>query len=166
MHAGIDVSKAIGAAPRRTAPHWILVTPVGGRGALATYKFYRSVVDYVDDDEKRRSFGVVMNALGHAAQQSNYQEVLRGSQVDVKSAHNFTYGGQTHKVWELKYNKKDRVYFFPLQVRQGAVQRSAIVLLLAYHKKDQTTPKDVALGLESVMRKYLDPRASIEICRE
>ncbi len=107
-----------------------------------------------------------MMGIAAAAKQQNYQEVLKGSYVSVKTAYEFKFAGSNHKVWELKPNNKDRVYFFTHPVTVNAVKKPVISMLLAHHKKDQNTPKEVSRYCETLMRSYLDPTVKIEILKE
>lgn len=170
-HAGVDLDAALGNSKTVLAPHWRLATPVGGAdGTLAASKFYRSIAEHVDDDDKRASFASAMMGIAAAAQQQNYQAVLKGY-VNVKVAHDFKYRDSQHKVWELKPNNKDRVYFFTLQaeevgVKATPINKPVISMLLAHHKKDQTTPKDVARYCENLMKSHLDPATRIQLRKE
>lgn len=167
QHAGVDIHEALGAWAPPNTPHWTLVTPVGAApDALGTTKFYRSISEYVDDEDKRIAFATSMMGIATAAAQQNYQAVLKGSYVQVKVAHEFKYGGNNHKLWELKPNNKDRVYFFTHPVTTKTGEKPVISMLLAHHKKDQTTPKEVSKYCETVMKSYLDPTAKTEILKE
>ncbi|UVH56512.1 hypothetical protein NWF24_27265 [Variovorax paradoxus] len=167
QHAGVDIHAVLGASTSPNAPHWTLTTPIGdAKETLSGTKFYRSISEYVDDEDKRIAFATSMMGITAAAAQQNYQAVLKGSYVQVKVAHEFKYGGSNHKLWELKPNNKDRVYFFthPVAIQTGT--QPVISMLLAHHKKDQTTPKEVSKYCETLMKSYLDPTAKTEILKE
>ena len=102
-------------------------------------KFQRSVEKYVDDREKRKSFVTMVGALFDAVCHDDYQGSLSDGNVACKVAKQFKFDGNNHNLWELKYGKKDRLYFFP--ITNG--KQCAIVLLMAFHKKDQRTPEEV-----------------------
>lgn len=161
----MNPQRALGhAAALRNRPHWELVTPVAGADTeLEACRFFRSISEQVDDDDKRAAFALMLNAIDRACAVSNYQEALKGSNVPVKVAHDFDYLDKKHKLWELKANKKDRLYFFAMTLCQNQRERHLIVLLLAHHKKDQNTPKEVSKPCEATMRTYLDPQAKVEI---
>lgn len=143
---------------------WTIVTPVASKtDPLTSSKLFRSVAQQVDDDEKRANFAVLMNGLYRAAQHENYQEVLKGSSITIKVAHEFKYRNKTEKLWELKHGKKDRVYLYPLAVAHGGSRKRALAVLLAHHKKDQTTPREVTTYCESTIRSHIDPQAELGI---
>lgn len=140
--------------------HWVLCTPVGDADAdVHGSKLLRSIRRYVDDDEKRSNFLVMLTAIARAATQQDYGAVLANSTVTPKPAHSFSYQNKKHSVLELKQGKKDRIYFFA--ERLGG--RPCIVLLLAHHKKDQTTPKEVCNHCEHAMKNCLACAANVEI---
>ena len=143
-----------------TQGHWVLCTPVGdgdvdGQGS----KWVRSIRRCVDDDEKRSNFLVMLVAIWRAATQQDYGAVLANSTVTPKPAHSFSYQNKKHSVLELKQGKKDRIYFFA--ERLGG--RACIVLLLAHHKKDQTTPKEVCNHCEQAIKNCLACAINVEI---
>ncbi|MFY3681800.1 hypothetical protein ACOTD7_19325 [Achromobacter xylosoxidans] len=105
----------------------------------AKSKFQRSVEKHVDDRDKRKSFATMVGALFDAVCHDDYQEFLSDGNVACKIAKQFKFDGHNHNLWELKYGKKDRLYFFP--ITNG--QQRTIVLLMAFHKKDQRTPEEV-----------------------
>ena len=166
-HAGVNVQTALGVQRPVGAHAWLICTPVGsGAAAIESSKFYRSINDHVDDPEKKGHFANLLNALSLACKQANYQDVLKGSNVSVKPAFSFNYSGKGYKVWELKSGKKDRVYFFSCEIGVGGKNLKIIVLLLAYHKKDQTTPADVCSYAERVMRDFICNKPNIEIAKD
>jgi len=166
-HAGIDLCQALGHRPVVARPHWRLATPIASvDDAVTSTRFYGSIAQYVDDDDKRASFAVMMNGLGHAAHQQDYQAVLKGSNVAVKMAHQFEFENSKHKVWELKQNKKDRLYFCAITLKSGSSTDPFLVPLLAHHKKDQTTPREVSNYCERTMKSYLDRKANVRLCKE
>jgi hypothetical protein len=164
-HAGFspDVLRAL---PAHQVGAWSIVTPVSSRSEqLASSKLYRSIAEHVDDDEKRANFAALMNGLFRAAGQENYQEVLRASSITMKVAHEFRFRNKTEKLWELKQGKKDRVYLYPLGiVGSNKERRRAIAVLLAWHKKDQTTPRDVVNYCEGTIKAHVNPQAQLEFC--
>lgn len=140
--------------------HWVLCTPIGDEDLDAQgSKLLRSIRKYVDDDEKRSNFLVMLTAISRAATQQDYGAVLANSTVTPKPAHSFSYQNKKHSVLELKQGKKDRIYFFA--ERFGG--RPCIVLLLAHHKKDQTTPREVCNHCEQAMKNCLASVANVEI---
>lgn len=142
------------------AGHWVLCTPIGDEDVDARgSKFLKSIRKYVDDDEKRSNFLVMLTAISRAATQQDYGAVLANSTVTPKPAHSFSYQNKKHSVLELKQGKKDRIYFFAERFHG----RPCIVLLLAHHKKDQTTPKDVCSHCEQAMKNCLATASNVEI---
>lgn len=145
----------------------MMCTPVGAKDVdIKASKFYKSITEHVDDPEKKGNFATLLNSLSQACRERNYQEVLKGSNVFVKIAFSFEHSGKGCKVWELKSGKKDRVYFFTCEVVVDGKNLNLIVLLLAYHKKDQTTPDDVCRYAKSVMREFICNKPNIGLAKE
>lgn len=166
-HAGVNVQAALGVQRPVGAHAWLICTPVGaGNAAIESSRFYKSINEHVDDPEKRGHFATVLNALHLACKQANYQDVLKGSNVIVKPAFNFDYSGKRYKVWELKSGKKDRVYFFSCEIDVCGKSLKLIILLLAYHKKDQTTPDEVCRYAERVMREFICNKPDVEFAKD
>lgn len=167
-HAGVDLKAALGLeAARSAAPHWVVAIPISRSGdSVEASAFYRSVTQNVDDDDKRANFAVMMNALQRAAQEQNYQQVLKGTTVSVKIAHKFKYANANHCVWELKQGKKDRVYFCSTTIQLQAADCPVIVPLMAFHKKDQNTPKEVIGYCEPTHKSYLAAGKNIQLIKE
>jgi hypothetical protein len=128
-------------------------------------RFSKSIDKQVDDTSKKAA---VLRALGElfpAVCEEDYQAVLDQCGFGCKIAHSFTYEGNTCKVWELKPNNKDRIYFFPL--KEGLPHgRKTIFLLTAFHKKDQKTPKEVIEICETDIKAILQSRGKFEICED
>jgi len=125
-------------------------------------RFLKSLEQHIDAPGKRANILKALNELFPAALYDDYQAELAQSGVSCKIAHSFK--GGAIKVWELKPNNKDRVYFFPMP--DGVKGRKVIFLLMAYHKKDQQTPKEVKDFCENAIKEILDSRGNIEICEE
>lgn len=139
---------------------WRLCTPIGDDHVDADKsKLLKSIRDHVDDDEKRSNFLVMLTAIANAATQQDYRAVLANSIVTPKPAHKFTYQNKNHSVLEVKQGKKDRIYFYA----EYFSELPCIVLLLAHHKKDQTTPKEVTSHCESAMKTCLASTAKVAI---
>lgn len=117
---------------------WIVGCMVPRADAQKT-KLQRSIEEYVDDRDKRKCFVTMVGALFDAIQVDDYQAALLGGPVSCKPAKNFKFETQNHTLWELKNGNKDRIYFFP--VTKGP--HRVLVLLKAYHKKDQRTPDEI-----------------------
>ena len=142
---------------------WRLCTSIGDDDANANMsKLFKSIRKNIDDNEKRSNFLVMLTALANAATQQDYGAVLANSVVTLKPAHKFTYQNKNHSVLELKQGKKDRLYFFA----EHFSAFPCIVLLLAHHKKDQTTPKEVTSHCEAAMRTCLASTAKVSIKQE
>ncbi|KVE87770.1 hypothetical protein WI99_11610 [Burkholderia cepacia] len=101
---------------------------------------------------------MMVGELCSAIEVDDYQSALKGGSVSVKVAHQFQHGGRKHAVWELKYGKKDRIYFYPDSPRR------LIFLLMAYHKRDQHTPTEVKDACEADIKLIVDPKCNIEHC--
>jgi len=127
-------------------------------------RFTRSVAHYVDDRKKKASFLQSIGLLFEAIQDENYQAALNGSAVACKSARTFKYNNTNYKLWELKPNNKDRIYFYPVTDIPG--RRKTIVLLMAYHKKDENTPSEAGDPCEEEIRSILKLKSKIEFCEE
>lgn len=145
---------------------WRLVTWVASREvAIKDSKLLKSVRSEVDDSGKRSSLLMMLSSLSYAVLSDDYQAALKEGPVDVKVAHTFKHGSQKLKVWELKYGKKDRLYFFTFD-SSASVPPKLIVLLFFHHKKDQNTPDEVKEAAEKIMRPFFDPRSQIKFCLE
>lgn len=153
-------AQQVGALARAQAKaKWSVVVLAKAIPPPNTGRFFKSVKDNVDAAEKKSSYGVMIAELFDAIEQDDFQASLNeAGVVTVKVAHSFRFGGQKHNVWELKYGKKDRIYFYPLP------QHRLIFLLLAYHKRDQKTPDEVCRACEADVKLLLDPKLVIEYC--
>lgn len=128
-------------------------------------RFPKSIDKYIDDNSKKAAVLRALSELYSAVCQEDYQGAFEQSGVSCKVAHSFQYQGSTHKVWELKPNNKDRVYFYPL--KEGLPDGKRVLFLLcAYHKKDQKTPKEIADVCEEDIKTILQSRGKIELCEE
>ncbi|WP_444633911.1 type II toxin-antitoxin system RelE/ParE family toxin [Cupriavidus oxalaticus] len=145
--------------PQTPLPVWrVVVLTKAGEGLAAT-DFIRSVQAEVDDDSKAANFIMMLYALFSAIKQDNFHQAFQGLAVQCKEAHSFKYKTIKERLWELKYGKKDRIYFYTLS------KSKTIVLLEAHHKKDQTTPKEVKSRSESAIKRIVDNASSIEIIK-
>ncbi|MGC5809333.1 hypothetical protein [Ralstonia pseudosolanacearum] len=127
--------------------------------ALDATDFINSVQREVDDDEKAGNYITMLFALFSAIKQGDLEAAFSQLAVQCKEAHLFKYRGHGERLWELKYGKKDRIYFYYLG------KPKIIVLLEAHHKKDQTTPKAIKNRGESAIKKIVDGSDSIEFCK-
>ncbi len=125
-------------------------------------RFKKSIEQHVDALSKRTNILKALQELYGAVLYEDYQSELAQSGVDCKVAHSFKNG--TIKVWELKPNNKDRIYFYPSPEKING--KKAIFLLIAYHKKDQQTPKEVKEACERAITEILGSLGNIEICEE
>ncbi|MFM0596059.1 hypothetical protein [Paraburkholderia dilworthii] len=115
--------------------------------------------DNVDAPDKRSSFAVMVAALFGGVEVDDYQSEIKSiGSVDVKAAHSFKHGGRKVTVWELKYQNKDRIYFF------AQPDLKTIFLLLAYHKKDRNTPDEVKRVCEDDIKAILHADRDVEFC--
>jgi hypothetical protein len=127
-------------------------------------RFQKSLSQNIDDSSKRSQIIKAIDELYRAICDEKYQDALAQSGVTCKVAHSFTYMNSTFKVWELKPSNKDRIYFFPLPEKMNG--RKTLFLLLAYHKKDQQTPKDIKDYCEESIKEILQSKEKISICKE
>ena len=164
QHAGIDWNVALpGPGPSALAV-WDVATVVRDVStAIADSKFFKSIDDECDDPGKKSSLLNMLNQLRYAIRFDDYQGFLKGSNVQVKEAGKFEYRKKTHKIWELKFQNKDRVYFFSHHI---SADRKALILMLFHHKKDQTTPKHILGYCEKLMKPFLDPDPEISLLKE
>lgn len=128
-------------------------------------RYPKSIEKQLDHVSKKSA---VLRALGElypAVCEEDYQAVFDQNGVGCKIAHSFLYEGNTYKVWELKPNNKDRLYFFPL--KEGLPNgRKTIFLLTVCHKKDQKTPKEIIDVCVDDIKAILQSRGKFEICEE
>jgi hypothetical protein len=167
-YANIDWKLALpsAAASLKAAAAWKLATVVRDAGMpIEDSKFYKSIHDECNDDGKKGSLLTMFNDLHRAIRHEDYQDVLQGGRVQVKDAGKFTYRGQNHKIWELKYQKKDRIYFFTHRL-SGRCDEKLLIPMLFHHKKDQTTPKHILDYCEKTMKPFLDPNPEVKILKE
>ena len=130
----------------------------------AKNRFSRSVADHMDDVAKRSQFLTAIYHLFDAIQDDDYQAALVDGSVTCKVAHTFKFDNATHKLWELKPGKKDRIYFYATEL--SAPHRKTIFLLMAFHKKDQNTPQEVSGVCEEDIKNILRAKGKIEFCKE
>ena len=128
-------------------------------------RFTRSVADYVDDPSKKAAFLHAISHLFHALSEENYQAVLSNSAVACKSARTFKFEGSTHKLWELKPNNKDRIYFYGVTDMKPP-NRKTIFLLMVFHKKDKTTPDTAGAPCEDAIKDIIRAKGMIDFCKE
>lgn len=165
-YAGIDWRQGLPSTGTKAAAVWTLATVVRDTGvSIEDSKFYKSIKNECDDAGKKGSLFTMFTQLRYAIRQEDYQDALKGTNVQVKDAGKFNYRGQNHKIWELKFQNKDRIYFF--SHRTGSQSDSKLLIpLLFHHKKDQTTPKHILDYCEKSMKPFLDPSPEIKILKE
>lgn len=165
-HAGIDWRAANLSFPSEQQAIWILATPVRDAGTKVTdSKFFKSVASECDSDEKKASLMVMLYQLRYAMCHADYQSHLKTTNVQVKEAHKFTYRNSKHKIWELKYQKKDRIYFFT-HLQEGKDGRKFLIPVLFHHKRDQATPASISSQCETAMKPFLNPQSKVELIKE
>lgn len=126
-------------------------------------RFTRSVAQYVDDRKKKSGFLLSIGLLFEALQDENYQAALAGSAVACKPARTFKFDSSNHKLLELKPNNKDRIYFYPVSGLEY-LKKKTIFLLMAYHKKDETTPSEAADPCVEEIKNILKSKGKIDFC--
>jgi hypothetical protein len=149
-----DPEGAPGSLARPGVCRWDVLVFSDAEPLKSTF-FGRSTEKNVDSTEKRSKYLLMLNELFRAIEEDNYRACFNevGSVV-CKTAFEFKLHQKTEKVLELKANNKDRIYFYQLNESESQTGR-AILLLLAYHKKDQRTPKDVQVVCERQLRNLL-----------
>ncbi|MFD1555401.1 hypothetical protein ACFSHT_07115 [Paraburkholderia silviterrae] len=153
-----DPTTGVSGMPSTLKTRWDVALICGSDDYTAS-RFARSVKTFVDSADKKASFLVMGRALFHAVQADNYQKILKDdTPVGVKIAHDFKYQNKTINLWEMKYQNKDRIYFFPLN--SGDVK--TIFLLMAYHKKDQNTPNEVKTPCTREIKELITSSANIK----
>jgi hypothetical protein len=163
-HAQIDWKKGLARGLPTTPTKWRLATyVVDGQVTKENSKFFKSIEQEVNDAGKKASLLEMLHQLSYAITQEDYQGFLKNASVSVKCAHDFKYAGSKHKVWELKYQNKDRLYFFSHRLVDGPVVVNVLVFLLFRHKNTQTTPEDVKAYCEKIMKLFLEPRVGVKI---
>lgn len=128
-------------------------------------RFAKSIDKHADDVVKKAAILRALGELFPAVCEEDYQAALDQCGVSCKIAHSFIYEKNTYKVWELKPNNKDRVYFFPLKDGLPGGKK-AIFLLTVFHKKDQRTPQEVIDVCVEDIKNILQNRGKFEICEE
>ena len=165
-HAGIDWRAANLSLPASAQVEWTLATPVkDAEMKVEDSKFFKSVAKECNSDEKQSSLLVMLHQLRYAICNADYQSYLKSTNVQVKDAHKFTYRNSKHKIWELKYQKKDRIYFFT-HVEDSKDGRKILIPLLFHHKRDQATPADISSYCETAMKSFLNPQCKVELIKE
>lgn len=152
-------TKLISAAAQR----WDVVVVV--RDCESVSNFHKSITKHLDDLKKKGAILRALSDLYDAICSEDYQEELESAGLSCKVAHSFLFSGATYKVWELKPDNKNRLYFFPL--KDGLPNnKKAVFMLMAYHKKDNKTPSEVSEYCEKTIKLILQARGEIEYCEE
>jgi hypothetical protein len=128
-------------------------------------RLYKSVRDECNDAGKKASLLIILNNLNQAIRHDDYQGFLKDTNVGVKEAFGFVYRNQKQKVWELKFQKKDRLYFFTFSPSSKMNDRYLLPLIF-HHKKNNTTPASICDHCERVMKPFLDPNPQLTILKE
>lgn len=165
-HVEIPWQDASLAPPPERQPVWTVATHVRDQNVnVVDSKFFQSVKDECDEVGKKSSLLVMLNQLRLAVFQQDYQSLIKESNVQIKEAHAFNHSNSRHKVWELKYKKKDRIYFFTHseKIKGG---NNYFIPMLFHHKKDQKTPSSITTHCESLMKKFLDNNLKIILIGE
>ncbi len=160
-HVGINLSEALPAGRPTGKPRWSVVTPVRDSAqGVVDGKFFASLSNECNDSSKRASLLAMLTHLGWAVLQDDYQSALKSTSVSPKEAFSFLYMKKTQRIWELKYQNKDRLYYV---THNGPSQSKLIVLLLYHHKKDNSTPKGIASYCEKIFKGFLDPGVTLTV---
>lgn len=166
-HAGIDWRRALPGGGLKNQPLvWTLATPVRDPDVqIVGSKLYKSIRDECDEASKKSSLLIMLNQLSYAIRHHDYQGILKGTPVDVKEAFGFNYRNQKRKVWELKYQNKDRLYFFTHSSTE--IENARLLLpLIFHHKRDKTTPTSICDHCERAMKPFLDLNPKFKILKE
>jgi len=129
-------------------------------------RFTKTLQASADDDKKRSNILVMLFELFRAIQHPDYKKnLLEDSSITVKVAHTFKHGGHMHNVMELKYGNKDRIYFYA-NTGKKAPEKNVLFLLMAHHKKDNTTPDEVKNPCTKEIKRILDAKGIVDFCKE
>ncbi|MBV7543729.1 hypothetical protein [Acidovorax sp. sic0104] len=133
---------------------WDVCTPAGTDVDLSKSKFFKSITaDISDDVGKKKNFFDLVNGVFEASNIDNFREYYSESTTtQFKEAHAFDYGGRKIKIHEVKnLRKKERLYIYCGEL----AGKKRCVLLLAIHKKDETTPENVKTYCEDQVKEFL-----------
>lgn len=131
---------------------WCVVTPVVSDSAdLTKTKLFKSITDEISDDiQKSKNFLNLVRGIYEASNAENFKNYYDIDTGTIcKEAHSFEYNGKKIKVLEVKNKrKKERLYFYCGLM--GKDKRC--ILLLALHKRDETTPDSVKTSCEDQLK--------------
>lgn len=131
---------------------WSVCTPVTDEVSdMTKTKFFKSIAsDIKDDIQKRKNFIDLVRGLYEASNLENFKEYYDiQTNTECKEAFSFDYGGKKIKVLEVKNRrKKERLYFYCGSLKNG----KHCILLLAAHKRDETTPESVKNHCEDQLK--------------
>jgi len=133
---------------------WDVCTPVGVDVDLPKSKLFKSITDEIADDiHKKKNFFDLVNGVFEASNIENFREYYGESTTSqFKEAHSFEYGGRKIKIHEVKnLRKKERLYIYCGEL----LNKKRCLLLLAIHKKDETTPEYVKNYCETQVKEFL-----------
>lgn len=133
---------------------WDVCTPVGVDQDLQKSKLFKSITaDISDDIGKKKNFLDLVNGVFEASNSNSIRDYYNiSSTTQFKEAHSFELSGQKIKIHEVKNTrKKERLYIYCGEL--GKIKRC--VLLLAIHKKDETTPDSVKNYCEEQVKELL-----------
>lgn len=151
---------------REDGSAWTIVTPVGdAKSDLSSTRLFKSLQSECNDRGKKQSLLAIVTALKTVSRSENYQEALKDlSGINVKEAYSYKFNGANHKIWEFKYQNKDRLYFatYTERVRSSS---SLFILLLYHHKKDKTTPNFVSGYCSDLMRQFLGLNGKYQVLK-
>lgn len=132
---------------------WDVCTPVGIGSDLPKSKLFKSITaDISDDIGKKKNFLDLVLGVFQASNSDSFRDYYNvSSTTQFKEAHSFDFGGKKFKVHEVKNTrKKERLYIYC-----GELGKKRCVLLLAIHKKDETTPDAVKKYCEDQIKEFL-----------
>lgn len=151
---------------REVGSAWTIVTPVSdAKSDLSSSRLFKSLQSECNDRGKKQSLLAIVTALKTVSRSENYQEALKDlSGINVKEAYSYKFNGANHKIWEFKYQNKDRLCFatYTERVRSSS---SLFILLLYHHNKDKTTPNFVSGYCGDLMRQFLGLNGKYQVLK-
>lgn len=133
---------------------WDVCTPVGVESDLSKSKLFKSITANISDDiGKKKNFLDLVRGVFEASNCESFRDYYNvSSTTQFKEAHSFELDGKKFKVHEVKNTrKKERLYIYCGELEN----KKRCVLLLAIHKKDETTPDSVKRYCEDQIKELI-----------
>lgn len=144
-----------GLAPGRVyGKVWDVCTPLSTDSALPKSKLFKSITDDISNDKfKKINFLDLVRGVYEASNIESFKDYYNTSTTtQLKEAHSFEINGKRIKIHEVKNTrKKERLYIYIGEIEK----RKRCILLLAIHKRDETTPGNVKSYCEDQVKQFL-----------